>query len=88
MTEEELTSPKWVKWAEEHAKQKPMTEEEGLEMTRAWMKKLKSNPMTPEQKAYNDWMDDVEAGISRTMEEKRARLERYRKQHEAGIPMK
>ena len=65
-----------------------MTHEQKLKQTREFMKKLNSRPTTPEQMEYNYWMDDVEAGIYRTQEEKRARLELFRKQYAEGKPMK
>lgn len=65
-----------------------MTEEEQIKQTMEFMKKLNSKPITPEQMEYNYWMDDVEAGIYRTREEKLARLELFRKQYAEGKPMK
>ena len=78
----------WERMTPEQKKKWEADEEERLKEWADFLEKTKDITPTPEEMAYIYWMDDVEAGIFRTQEEKKARLELFRKQYVAGKPMK
>ncbi len=78
----------WERMTPEQKKAWKKKEEWMDEQSQKLLDEMASKPLTPEEMAYIYWMDDVEAGIFRTQEEKKARLELFRKQYVAGKPMK
>ena len=84
----EQMKEEWERMTPEQKKKWKKKEEWMDEQSQKLLDEMASKPLTPEEMAYIYWMDDVEAGIFRTQEEKKARLELFRKQYVAGKPMK